>query len=218
MYVGLKMITDMPTITPRTMVVNADKIMEKHRLWMLMTVDEHGRFIGAVRKEDVRSALPSPATTLSKHELNYLMSKLTVEKLILKTIPSVPPQMEIEEAAKIMYDKDLAGLPVVDARNMLLGYINRNVMLDVLVEEMGLAQGGSRIVFEVEERTGVIAEVSGIIAAMQVSIISTATFFRNGKRLVVIRVQMDDPAPILKALLERDYRIVGPCDFDPEWC
>jgi len=210
MYVGLKMITDMPTITPKTMVVNADKIMEKHRLWM--------RFIGAVRKEDVRSALPSPATTLSKHELNYLMSKLTVEKLILKTVPSVPPQMEIEEAAKIMYDKDLAGLPVVNAKNMLVGYINRNVMLDVLVEEMGLAQGGSRIVFEVEERTGVIAEVSGIIAAMQVSIISTATFFRNGKRLVVIRVQMDDPAPILKALLERDYRIVGPCDFDPEWC
>lgn len=218
MYVGLKMITDMATITPKTLVMEADKIMEKNRLWMLMAVDEHGHYIGAVRKEDVRSSLPSPVTTLSRHELNYLMSKLTVEKMILKNVPSIPPQMEIEEAARIMFDEDLAGLPVVDAKNVLLGYINRNVMLDVLVEEMGLAQGGSRIVFEVEERTGVIAEVSGIIAAMQVSIISTATFYHNGKRLVVIRVQMEDPGPVLKALLERGYHIVGPCDFAKEWC
>ncbi|TVQ95359.1 MAG: CBS domain-containing protein [Desulfovibrionales bacterium] len=218
MYVGLKMLTDMPTITPKTLVMEADKIMDKNRLWMLMAVDEQGRLVGAVRKEDVRSALPSPMTTLSRHELNYLVSKLTVEKLVLKNIPSIPPQMEIEEAAKIMYDADLAGLPVVDSKNVLLGYINRNVMLDVLVEEMGLAQGGSRIVFEVEERTGVIAEVSNIIAAMNVSIISTATFYHNKKRMVVIRVQMDDPGPVLKALLERGYHVVGPCDFAKEWC
>ena len=126
--------------------------------------------------------------------------------------------MEIEEAAKIMYDRDLAGLPVVDSKNRLLGFINRNVMLAVLVEEMGLEQGGSRIVFEVEERTGVIAEVSGLIAAMDVSIISTATFFHNGKRMVVIRVQMEDPGPILKSLLDRGYHVVGPCDFAQEWC
>ncbi|WP_045219151.1 CBS domain-containing protein [Desulfonatronum thioautotrophicum] len=218
MYVGLKMLTDMPTITPKTLVMEADKLMDKKRLWMLMAVDEQGRLIGAVRKEDVRAALPSPVTTLSRHELNYLVSKLSVEKLILRDIPSIPPQMEIEEAAKIMFDADLAGLPVVDSKNVLIGYINRNVMLDVLVEEMGLAQGGSRIVFEVEERTGVIAEVSNIIAAMNVSIISTATFYHKEKRMVVIRVQMDDPGPVLKALLERGYHVVGPCDFAKEWC
>lgn len=218
MYVGLKMITDVPTVTPKTLVIEADKIMEKRHLWMLMAVDDQGRYIGAVRKEDVRAALPSPVTTLSRHELNYLMSKLTLEKLILKDVPTVPPQMEIEEAAKIMFDLDLAGLPVVDSKNRLLGFINRNVMLAVLVEEMGLEQGGSRIVFEVEERTGVIAEVSGLIADMDVSIISTATFFHNGKRMVVIRVDVEDPGPILKALLERGYHVVGPCDFAKEWC
>lgn len=218
MYVGLKMIRDIPFVSPKTLVMEADKIMEKQHLWMLMAADEQGRYLGAVRKEDVRAALPSPVTTLSRHELNYLMSKLTLEKLILKDVPAVPPQMEIEEAAKIMYDLDLAGLPVVDSKNKLLGYINRNVMLAVLVEEMGLEQGGSRIVFEVEERTGVIAEVSGLIAAMNVSIISTATFFHNGKRMVVIRVEMDDPGPILKALLDRGYHVVGPCDFAQEWC
>jgi acetoin utilization protein AcuB len=218
MYVGLKMITNVPTVTAKTLVMEADKIMEKDHLWMLMAVDDQDRYVGAVRKEDVRSSLPSPATTLSRHELNYLMSKLTLEKLILTDVPTVPPQMEIEEAAKIMYDLDLAGLPVVDSKNKLLGFINRNVMLAVLVEEMGLEQGGSRIVFEVEERTGVIAEVSGLIAAMDVSIISTATFHSNGKRMVVIRVQMEDPGPILKALLDRGYHVVGPCDFAKEWC
>lgn len=80
MYFGLKMIADVPTVTPKTLVMEADKIMEKRHLWMLMAVDDQGRYIGAVRKEDVRAALPSPVTTLSRHELNYLLSKLTLER------------------------------------------------------------------------------------------------------------------------------------------
>ena len=69
MYVGLKMLTDFPTATPDTLVVEADKIMNDNRLWMLLVV-EGKKLIGYVNKEDVREALPSRATSLDKHELN----------------------------------------------------------------------------------------------------------------------------------------------------
>jgi acetoin utilization protein AcuB len=98
-----------------------------------------------------------------------------------------------------------------------VGYINRTVMLDVLVEELGLRLGGSRIVFEVADRTGVLHEVSGLIASKGVSIISTATFFHNDRRMVVIRVALDDPSSIAASLQELGYRPVTAEDFVEEW-
>lgn len=216
MYVGLKMLTDFVTITPETLVSDADKLMEKEQLWMLL-VKKGDKLAGYVGKEDVRKAMPSNATTLERHELNYLLSKLKIEKIMRTDLTTVSPETEIEEAAELMYRKNLTGLAVVDVKNNLLGFINRNVMLDVLVEEMGLRQGGSRIVFEVEDRSGVIHEVSGIIKAMGVSIISTGTFFHNGTRMVVFRVQAEDPTLIAKAISERGYKLVGPDTFKENW-
>lgn len=216
MYVGLKMLKDFPVATPETLVIEADKIMNENRLWMLLVV-EGKKLVGYVNKEDVREALPSRATSLDKHELNYLLSKLTIAKILRKDVPTVPPETEIEEAAELMYLDNLAGLAVVDTKNNLLGFINRSQMLEVLVEEMGLKQGGSRIVFEVEDRTGVIYEVSKIISDMGISIISTGTFFHDSKRIVVFRVKTDDPTPIAKALHEVGYTLVGPETFEHTW-
>ncbi|MCK9240543.1 CBS domain-containing protein [Desulfocurvus sp.] len=216
MYVGLKMLTDVVTLTPATLVKDADRLMDEHRLWMLL-VKEGGMLVGSVSREDVRKALPSSATTLARHELNYLLARLTVDKIMQREVACVPPETEIEEAAEIMHRKNLHGLAVVDGTGRLLGYINRNVMLDVLVEEMGLRQGGARIVIDVEDRTGVIHEVSGIIKDMGVSIIATGTFFHDGRRIVVVRVQTGDPTPIAKRLVEVGYTLVGPDHFRGSW-
>ena len=217
MYVGLKMLKKFATATPKTLVKDAKKLLEDDKLWMLLVMEDD-KLAGYVRLEDIMAALPSIMTTLEKHELNYLMSKLTVEKIIRKDIIGVSPTMDIETAAKIMHDRNLAGLAVVDdTTGKLLGYINRTVMLDVLVEEMGLLQGGERIVFEVADRKGVIHEVSGIIASFGVSIISTGTFFHDSRRMVVLRVATNDASPIAAALQDKGYQLVTAEDFVKEW-
>lgn len=216
MYVGLKMLRHFATVTPKTLVKDASKLLDEEKLWMLLVMDGD-RLVGYVRKEDINAALPSIMTTLEKHELNYLMSRLTIDKIQRKDIVKVGPEMDIEAAAKLMYDKNLAGLAVVDSRGKLVGYINRSVLLEVLVEEMGLNQGGSRIVFEVEDRTGVIHEVSGLITKRGVSIISTATFFHGKRRMVVLRVATDDPTPIEGDLQDLGYKLVTAFDFADEW-
>lgn len=218
MYVGLKMLKlgQFVTAGVDTLVVEAEKLMLKNKLWMLLIVNGD-KLLGYVSKEDVKAALPSAATTLSRHELNYVLSKLKLEKILRKDTPTIMPEADIEEAAQRMFDEDVSGLAVVDRANRLVGFINRSVMLSVLVEEMGLMQGGSRIVFEVVDRKGVIHEVSGLISDMGVSIIATGTFFHNNKRMVVLRVQTEDPGPIIKALAERDYHAVGPDHFAAEW-
>lgn len=180
-------------------------------------LDDSGKLVGYVRKSDIARALPSLVTSLDKHEINYLLSKLTVEKIMRTNMESIAPEATIEEAAQRMFADNLAGLAVMDETGKLLGYINRNVMLSVLVEEMGLEQGGSRIAFSVEDKAGVLAEVSGIIKNMGIGIISTGTFFQNGERMVVIRVATDDASSVEKAIAEAGYRIVGPQDFETDW-
>jgi acetoin utilization protein AcuB len=210
------MITRVPTVSPDDLVLDADKIMEENKLWMLM-VTEGDKLVGYIRKEDARAALPSLVSSLDKYEMNYLLTKLTVKKIIRTDLETVSPETEIEVAANLMYQKNLPGLAVVNNHNKLLGYINRSVMLEVLVDEMGLKQGGVRIAFEVEDRPGVIAEVSTIIANMGISIVSTATFFHGPRRLVVFRIKTDDPCQVKKALKKHGYRLVTPEDFVGEW-
>ena len=216
MFVGMKMIKDMPTIGPATLVVEADRIMEEHRLWMLMVL-ENKKLVGYVTKEDIRAALPSPATTLSRHELNYLLDALTVRESIKKNPPSVSPDLEIERAAQIMHERNLAGLAVVNGSDEFLGYISRSVLLQVLVEEMGLLEDGKRICIEVEDHNGVMADVTRIISDLDVNIIAAATFYHAGKRMVVFRVKVGNPSGVVGALQKNGYHVINPEDVASEW-
>jgi acetoin utilization protein AcuB len=216
MYAGLKMLRDVVTITPLTLVVEANRLMEKHRQWVLFVLDGE-KLAGYVTMKDIRGALPSVTTTLSKHELSYLLSKLTVADLVRRDVPVIHPEAEIELAAEVMSEKNLQALAVVDPNGQLLGVVSRTVMLDVLVEEMGLQRGGARIVFETAERTGVIHDVSGVIARHGVSIISASTFYHGERRMVVIRMETDDPEPINAELRQKGYALLTADDFASEW-
>ncbi len=217
MYVGLKMITNVVSVTKGTLITEANELMETHRLWMLPVV-EKGKLIGYVTKEDVRGALPSSATLLSKYELPEVMEHITVADFVRnQNILTVKPETEIEEAADIMAKHDLAGLAVVTDTGRLIGYINRSVMLDVLVEEMGLHRGGSRFAIEFKDRPGVMAEVSGLISQMGLNFVSAASFYHNDAYILVFRVQTADLTPILTELESRGYTLVGPEKFADQW-
>ena len=217
MYVGLKMITDVISVTKDTLIAEANELMEKNRLWMLPVV-KNEKLIGYVTKEDVRAALPSPATTLSKYELPEVMSHVTVADFVrTQNIITVKPETEIEEAAELMAKNDLSGLAVVTDTGKLVGHINRSVMLDVLVEEMGLHRGGSRFAIEFKDRPGVMADVSGLISMMGLNFVSAASFYHNDECILVFRVQTADLSPILEELEVRGYTIVGPEKFADQW-
>ena len=209
MYVGLKMKTDLTYITPKTLLIDALKIMREGSLKMLLVVDK-GKLVGYLDIEDARAAMPSQATMLSRHELNTIMAEVTIKDLINKEIVTVTPETEIESAAEIMVQKQLPGLAVVDKTGKMVGYINRQIMLEVLVEEMGLHRGGKRFAIEFKDRPGVMAEVSKLISDMGLNFLSAASFFHNDTCILVFRVQTDDLTPVLKALKERNYNILGP--------
>ncbi len=216
MYVGLKMITDVISVTKDTLISEANDLMELHRLWMLPVV-EGDKLAGCIQMEDVRTALPSPATMLSKHELPDVMSQITVQDFVRKDLTTVTPEMDIEAAAEIMAKKNLPGLAVINNSGKLVGYINRSVMLDILVEEMGLHRGGKRFAIEFKDRPGVMAEVSNMISEMGINFVSASSFFHDDIYILVFRIETDDMSPVIEELNKRNFEMVTPDQFAHKW-
>jgi acetoin utilization protein AcuB len=95
-------------------VVDARRMMLEHRIRHLLVMDGT-RLAGIVTDRDIRLNLPSPATSLSVWEINYLLARMTVSSVMTKAVITVDPGRDAQDAARIMLDHKIGALPVVDA-------------------------------------------------------------------------------------------------------
>jgi CBS domain-containing protein len=114
-----------------TTLPEAHKLMTQHRIRRLPVMKE-GKLAGIVTRGDIRGAEPSEATSLSIYELNYLLSKLTLEKIMHADPITVSPDTTIREAARLMLTNKIAGLPVVED-GKLVGIITESDIFRVIV-------------------------------------------------------------------------------------
>jgi len=104
--------------TPDMTLPEAHKIMSEKRIRRLPIVKD-GKLVGIVTQGDVRGAQPSEATTLSIFELNYLLSKLTLDRIMTPAPVTIRPDETVYDAARLMLQKKIAGLPVVDGERVV---------------------------------------------------------------------------------------------------
>jgi CBS domain-containing protein len=118
-----------------TPVGDAYSIMNRHGIRRLPVLDTDNRLIGIVTLGDLREARPSPASTLSIYEMNYLLSKLTVESVMTHSPYTVTADTPIQRAAQIMLDRRVSGLPVVNAEGALVGIITESDIFRMLIDQ-----------------------------------------------------------------------------------
>jgi len=112
------------TVNPETPMLEARQRMVEKRIRHLVVV-ENARVVGIVTDRDIRLNLPSPATSLSVWEINYLLAQLTVGGVMSASVIIVNPDRPIAEAARIMVDHKIGALPVVD-EGRLVGIITES--------------------------------------------------------------------------------------------
>src|SRR5437764_983095 len=100
-----------------------------------LAVVEDERVVGIVTLGDLREARPSPATSLSIYELNYLLAKLTVDQVMTHNPFTVTPDTPIQKAARIMLDRKVGGLPVVDDKGKPVGILTESDVFRMLVDQ-----------------------------------------------------------------------------------
>jgi len=120
------------TIGPNTPVLEARQLMIQKRIRHLL-VAEAGKLLGIVTDRDIRLNLPSPATSLSVWEVNYLLARMTVESAMTTSVVVISPRHDAKEAASLMLDHKIGALPVVDG-GRLVGIITETDLLRASVK------------------------------------------------------------------------------------
>jgi acetoin utilization protein AcuB len=127
------MTTPVVSISPNVSIVNAHQIMKENGVRRLPVL-ENELLVGIVTLGDIREASPSDATTLSIWELNYLWAQLTVEKVMTRKVMTISEDSPILDAAQIMLDHKVSGLPVLDAKGKVVGVITESDIFRMLIQ------------------------------------------------------------------------------------
>ena len=127
------------TIGPDTSVPTAIALMKQHAIRHLPVV-ESGRLVGMISRGDLREASITASINADQYELHFLLSKLTVERLMTRKVHTVTPDAFIVHAAELMTDNKIAGLPVVDQKGAVIGIITESDLLRMLVSRLREAE------------------------------------------------------------------------------
>lgn len=150
------------TITPNVSVTEALRLMTERKIRRLPVVDRDGKLVGIVSDRDLLLASPSPATSLAVWEIHELLAKLTVEKTMTAEVITVQEDTPLEEAARVMVDKRIGGLPVMKG-SKLVGIISESDLFKTLLELLGGRRQGVRITVSTRGAKGTLADVTNTI-------------------------------------------------------
>lgn len=206
MFVSDWMTKKVHTITPDDSISDAMRLMREHRIKHLPVVKE-ARIKGMVSDRDIRDFSPSGATSLNIYELHYLIAKTKVREIMRTKVITASPDAPIEEAAIVLYDKDIGCLPVID-NGKLAGIISDKDIFRALIDITGARHGGLRIFATIEDRPGSIKEVADVVRKYGFSLQSILTSYarvKEGYRDVVVRTKGRGNFSGLSAELERTF-------------
>jgi len=162
MFVGERMSRPVISVSPESPINEVLAMFKKEHI-RRAPVMKTGKLVGIVSERDLLNASASSATTLSVWELNYLISKVKVKDVMSTEVITVDKDTPIEEAARIMADTKIGGLPVTSA-GKVVGIITETDLFKIFLELMGARQKALRVTATIPEQPGELAKVTKAIA------------------------------------------------------
>ncbi|MFA6731434.1 MAG: CBS domain-containing protein [Spirochaetia bacterium] len=198
MIIERRMTRNPVTATPDMSIAEASNLMKQEKVHRLPVLDREKHLVGIITEKDILYATPSPASSLSIHEMAYLLSKLTVKKLMSKNVVTITKDTTVEEAARMMVDQDLSSLPVLEG-DKLIGIVTKSDMFKILLELFGARHFGVRVSFVVEDKPGTIAKISQALSEQGIDIITFGTFMGTDPTNAICTIKVQG-APISKVV------------------
>ena len=209
MLVKDRMTSDPVVITTDTSLKEALEIVRSKPFRHLPVLDENGKLVGIVTEKSLVYASPTSTTALSVFEVDYILSRTKVGQIIQGSVISVGPDWPIEEAARVMVDRRIGCLPVVEDDN-LIGIISDTDIFRVFVEGLGGGHPSLRITVVVPEEVGSLARITSRVVALGGNIYSLGTFWgeRPEDRVIVFRLEGVDREIAVQALEDDGIQVI----------
>ena len=201
------MTSNIITVSEDTKVLEALDLMKENNFHRLPVV-RNEKMVGLITEEIIQENSPSTATSLSIHEMNYLLTKTTVGDIMHKEVITIEAEDLLEEAAVLMLENEVGALPVVENGNKVIGIITDKDLFRAFIDVMGYNNKGSRIVIEIaEDHSGILEDITNILAEDQVSINQIAVYRQNDTTQVVIQMDSLNTEEIKEILTTEGYTV-----------
>lgn len=172
-------------------------------------VTENGKLIGLITEGMLSDSGATKATSLSIYELNYLLSKTTVNTIMIKDVKSVDEDELMEYATQLMLTNNIGCLPVVNKTNEVVGILTQNDVFSCFLNVLGWDVVGSRITVSVKDELGAIGKLSDIFVKHGVSINHMGVYSYEGNVAnLVIRCDSLHPEEVVNDLKENGFDVL----------
>ncbi len=151
------------TTKPGASVPDALKVMQGAKVRQLPVLDGRAKLVGIVSLVDLFRVSPSPATSLSVWEIDYLLEQIKVESVMTKKVITVTEDTPLEEAGRILADNSISGLPVMRG-DELVGMISESELFSTMMELFGARREGVRVMAKMAFVKGGLAKLAGAVA------------------------------------------------------
>ncbi len=178
------------TINADASMKDALDLMGRERIRRLPVVNKRGQLVGIVTETDLAKASPSDATTLSKFEVRTLLDKIKVEELMTSKVVTITEDTPIEEAARIMADSEISGLPVM-RDNKLVGMITETDLFKLFLELFSARDPGIRLTVEMPRVPGQLAKLTKAVFELGGDILALGTFMGESTETGQITLKVD---------------------------
>jgi acetoin utilization protein AcuB len=194
------------TVSSDTPIMEARKIMDAHNIRRLPVIDK-GKLVGMVSKERIARSGPSPATSLSVWEINYLLAKMTVKEVMSKDVVTVHPDMPVEAAIALAQSKGVGALPVLEDHNLVGIATTNDFFYKILNPVLGIGKPGARIVISRGAEAKSIQEIMEAVRKFGAKILSLHSMppVEGKEQDLCLHLEKEDVKQLIKDLANKGY-------------
>ena len=130
-------VRDWMTTSPITIDANATIVQALHLLneknVRRLPVMQDGKLVGLVTERMLLTFSPGKSTSLDTWELHYLLAKTPVTAAMNPKPHTVTPETDLADCARILNDRKLNGITVVNEKGELVGILTTTNALEALI-------------------------------------------------------------------------------------
>jgi acetoin utilization protein AcuB len=196
MLVGQIMSTRIITISPDKRVGQALKLMQKYQI-RHVPVMEKNRMVGWITSRDLREVL-----------LASMLEEIKVGDVMVQAPISVTPNTDVEEAARLIHEHKIGGMPVVEG-DRLRGVITMQDLISAFIAMLGLLKSSSRLDLLLDNRPEALETASRLIKEVGGQVINVALGPLQGdQRPHYFRLEKAELEPIVNTLKQQGYTVL----------
>jgi acetoin utilization protein AcuB len=195
------------SVAPDDTLVIAIERMVRGRVRRLV-VEGDGVAVGILARSDVLRAAPAGVNPFSPLGVPADGFATPVRAAMSRVVVSAPPDMPIEDAARLMNARKIGVLPVATG-GRTVGVLTRSDLSRAFFAMLGDDEAGLRLCFDITETEDAVGFAVALARRHGMRVASVSTFTTDGRRSAVVRLLGVERPGMVDEIWQTGHRVLS---------